>query len=71
MKIERIMGRMKSIFHVSASGTKETKLNAKPGSSESAEEILAYVENAVNETGFELFEILATGNSVSYFIVKK
>ena len=73
MKIEKIYSTTrKAIFHETSSGMKEIKRKNKTPSGQVGDpEILAYIENYINESGFELFEILLEHSRITYFLVKK
>ena len=69
MELELIIDGIKNIVHMKPSGIEEIKKNNKPGYS-SQQETLAYVQNYINQKGFEVFDIEFT-NVMNYFLIKK
>ena len=71
MKIElmNINFYLKKLEHVSSSGIKDLKM--KNNKIDSLPEILAYIEDYVEQNGFEVLNAAPAGNNLQIFLIKK
>ena len=71
MKIElmNINFYLKKLEHVSSSGIKDVKM--KNSKIDSLPAILAYIEEYVEQSGFEVLSAAPAGNNLQIFLIKK